>query len=88
MFGIVLTDLLTIPTKFIVGELRPIFLDICNPVYDTIYCRNQTYILNYKCRGNNYNHTVKEARLSFFSGHASLAMTTAIFFIVCYKCDL
>lgn len=76
--------LLTIPTKFIVGELRPIFLDICNPLYDRSYCYNKTYILNYKCRGNDYNYSVKEARLSFFSGHASLAMTSAIFFIVNY----
>ncbi|KAL3995202.1 PAP2 family protein [Acanthocheilonema viteae] len=80
--GIVLALLLVIPTKFIVGELRPIFLDICNPLYDSGYCHNQTYILNYKCRGNKYNHTVKEARLSFFSGHASLAMTAATFFII------
>uniref|UniRef100_A0A0R3S2S8 AcidPPc domain-containing protein n=1 Tax=Elaeophora elaphi TaxID=1147741 RepID=A0A0R3S2S8_9BILA len=80
--GIVLALLINIPTKFFVGELRPIFLDICNPSYDSSYCRNQTYILNYKCRGNKYNHTVKEARLSFFSGHATLAMTVAIFFII------
>ncbi|KAM3718698.1 Phospholipid phosphatase [Dirofilaria immitis] len=82
LLGILLTLLLTIPTKFIVGELRPIFMDICNPLYDNIYCHNHTYIMDYKCRGNKYNHTVKEARLSFFSGHASLAMTTAIFFII------
>ncbi|CAG9529950.1 unnamed protein product [Cercopithifilaria johnstoni] len=82
MLGIVLALLLTVPTKFIVGELRPIFLDICNPIYDSNYCHNHTYILNYECRGNMYNHTIKEARLSFFSGHASLAMTTATFYII------
>uniref|UniRef100_A0A1I8EGM3 AcidPPc domain-containing protein n=1 Tax=Wuchereria bancrofti TaxID=6293 RepID=A0A1I8EGM3_WUCBA len=82
LLGVVLTLLLTIPTKFIVGELRPIFLDICNPLYDNIYCHNNSYIINYKCRGNNYDQTVKEARLSFFSGHASLAMTAAVFFMI------
>ncbi|VDN00250.1 unnamed protein product, partial [Onchocerca ochengi] len=65
-----------------VGELRPIFMDICNPSYDSTYCRNQAYITDYKCRGNKYNYAVKEARLSFFSGHASLAMTTAVFFVI------
>ncbi|VIO94960.1 Uncharacterized protein BM_BM17567 [Brugia malayi] len=82
LLGVLLTLLLAIPTKFIVGELRPIFLDICNPSYDNVYCHNNTYIVNYKCLGNNYNQTVKEARLSFFSGHASLAMTAAVFFMV------
>ncbi|EFO19201.2 hypothetical protein LOAG_09294 [Loa loa] len=82
LLGIVLALLLTVSTKFIVGELRPVFLDICNPSYDSSYCLNHTYILNYKCRGNNYDQTVKEARLSFFSGHASLSMTSAIFFMI------
>ncbi|VDP17762.1 unnamed protein product [Onchocerca flexuosa] len=65
-----------------VGELRPIFMDICNPLFDNTYCHDQAYITDYKCRGNKYNYAVKEARLSFFSGHASLAMTTAVFFVV------
>uniref|UniRef100_A0A8R1XNM1 AcidPPc domain-containing protein n=2 Tax=Onchocerca TaxID=6281 RepID=A0A8R1XNM1_ONCVO len=82
LLDMLLTLMLTIPTKFIVGELRPIFMDICNPSYDSTYCRNQTYITDYKCRGNKYNYAVKEARLSFFSGHASLAMTTAVFFVI------
>lgn len=80
LLAILLTLLLTTPTKYIVGELRPMFLDVCQPAYDFLNCHNRSYIYNYKCRGTN-NQEVKEARLSFFSGHAALSMTTATFLI-------
>lgn len=81
LLALLLTFSLTISTKYMVGELRPNFMDVCRPAYDLLSCRNQTYIDKYRCRGRD-NDAVKEARLSFFSGHAALAMTTAVFFVI------
>ncbi|VDN60173.1 unnamed protein product [Dracunculus medinensis] len=61
-------------TKLSVGRLRPHFLAVCRPNIDLEACANTLkYIETYNCTGP-YN-VVRQARLSFFSGHASIAMT-------------
>ncbi|VDK29678.1 unnamed protein product, partial [Gongylonema pulchrum] len=80
LLAVLLTFMIVTPTKYIVGELRPNFVDVCRPVYDMLSCRNQSYIEIYRCRGRD-NAAVKDARLSFFSGHSALAMATAVFFV-------
>lgn len=65
-------------TKLSVGRLRPHFLAVCRPNIDLEACANTLkYIETYNCTGP-YN-VVRQARLSFFSGHASIAMTAAVF---------
>jgi len=85
------TDLL----KLAAGRLRPHFLDVCNVEYgagvtcDKSIVSQSTYIQNYTCKGNSLLFTDKsemedmipEARLSFPSGHSSMAfygMVTSI----------
>lgn len=87
--GIIITILLTEIIKHWVGRLRPYFLDVCKPNLAEIDCFNHT--LNgqvYKsiftgdgfCTGD--AHRIKEARLSFPSGHASYSSYTMIFLIL------
>jgi len=88
------TDLL----KLAAGRLRPHFLDVCNVEYgadntcDKSIVSQSIYIQNYSCKGNSILFTDKsemedmipEARLSFPSGHSSMAfygMVTSIFIL-------
>lgn len=82
-FGGLVTQLLSNVCKVFVGRLRPHFLSVCNPSLLPV-CELPTsliYLTNVTCRGNmdlfpdigEREHRVEEARLSFLSGHASLA---------------
>ncbi|RWS15799.1 lipid phosphate phosphohydrolase 3-like protein, partial [Dinothrombium tinctorium] len=78
-FGYLVNLFVTIFTKFATGRLRPHFIAVCRPNID---CENASfanvYITNYTCENSNY-WDVKQARQSFFSGHASIA-----FYSVCF----
>ena len=69
--------------KLSVGELRPHFMDVCNPDFSVTECRNargsQQYVTNYTCTGD--PHLVREARLSFPSGHSSFISYNMAFLI-------
>lgn len=71
--------LFTVLIKCLVGRLRPHFLAVCLPNTDLSTCvKRHQYIANYTCSdGESWN--VINARMSFFSGHASLCFATAIF---------
>uniref|UniRef100_A0A1I7SC96 AcidPPc domain-containing protein n=2 Tax=Bursaphelenchus xylophilus TaxID=6326 RepID=A0A1I7SC96_BURXY len=74
--------LITMYTKNSVGRLRPYFLSVCQPLYDVDECRIPgAYIANYTCTGGS-RERINEARLSFFSGHSSLAFGTAVFTVL------
>ncbi|KAI6184768.1 AcidPPc domain-containing protein [Aphelenchoides bicaudatus] len=79
-------------TKYPVGRLRPHFLEVCNPKIQ-FHNNNRTvldgdcsgleelFITNYTCLGKD-KYAIKEARLSFFSGHSSLAMGASTYAIL------
>uniref|UniRef100_A0A914RV53 Phosphatidic acid phosphatase type 2/haloperoxidase domain-containing protein n=1 Tax=Parascaris equorum TaxID=6256 RepID=A0A914RV53_PAREQ len=67
IFGLVLNLAFTQTTKWIVGRLRPHFIDVCDISIDSKLCREEL---------------VKEARLSFFSGHSAFSMGTAVFCVI------
>ena len=79
--------------KYSIGRLRPHFLTVCNPEYTDDLCRDPNnpqytrFVIENQdelCRLEN-GHTekhLKEARLSFLSGHSSLSFFCATFMIV------
>lgn len=91
---ILLTDIV----KYSVGRLRPHFLSLCNPEYNTI-CFNedayyndgeeefindyyQKYVNETQVCNNEKTQLLKEARLSFLSGHTSFSFYCATFLII------
>ena len=100
MFGFCLCMLLTDVCKFSIGRLRPYFITICKPdLHDVCYddeeihiSDNETYYGDYfyqkyvdgdTCTDN--KDLLKEARLSFVSGHSSISFYTAMFLIIFMK---
>ncbi|CAD5210421.1 unnamed protein product [Bursaphelenchus okinawaensis] len=74
--------LLTLYTKNSVGRLRPHFLTVCQPSYDPADCNVAgAFIGNYTCMSG-LSDKVREARLSFFSGHSSFAFGAATFTVL------
>ncbi|CAF0986674.1 unnamed protein product [Rotaria sp. Silwood1] len=76
-YGYLSTWVLTEIAKNFVGELRPHFRAVCNPTYNcsAVTSLNQfnTYLqygTDYTCQNTDVS-AVREARRSFFSGHAS-----------------
>ncbi|RUS82685.1 hypothetical protein EGW08_009522, partial [Elysia chlorotica] len=78
-FGAASTHFLTNLSKYSVGRLRPHFLDVCKP---NLILINDTsrYIDEDVCTGD--PDRITEARLSFPSGHSSMSMYCAVFFIL------
>ncbi|UJR14054.1 hypothetical protein I4U23_001051 [Adineta vaga] len=76
-YGYIATWAITEVTKNFVGELRPHFLAVCQPSYNCSAVTNlyqyDAYLqegIDYTCQNTNVSD-VREARRSFFSGHAS-----------------
>ena len=68
--NVVLTDV----GKYTVGRLRPYFFAVCKPDFSKLNCSTgaqMNFITNYECTGD--KDLIKEARLSFPSGHSSFA---------------
>ncbi|XP_060554223.1 phospholipid phosphatase 1-like [Ruditapes philippinarum] len=61
------------------GVLRPNFFDVCKPHFNVSLCPG--YITKYTCTGSDLME-IRDSRLSFPSGHSSLAMYIAVFFCV------
>ncbi|XP_036326508.1 putative phosphatidate phosphatase [Rhagoletis pomonella] len=86
-FGATLTLAATELGKYTIGRLRPHFIAVCQPqLADGSSCdapqNIHRYIENYICVGSGYAASeVREARLSFPSGHSSLC-----FFAMTYLC--
>ncbi|KAI1289900.1 Phospholipid phosphatase 3 [Halotydeus destructor] len=77
---------LTLFFKYTSGRLRPHFVDICKPNID---CSDPEYrdrfIVDYICT-NDDKRMVRQARLSFFSGHASISLNAAVYLILYLNC--
>ena len=84
LLGAAFSQTSTDTTKYTIGRLRPHFIDVCQPDWSTIQCRDEygpLYVVNFTCLGNEAlfsdpderEHRVRDARLSFVSGHASFS---------------
>uniref|UniRef100_A0A8C5QAQ0 Phospholipid phosphatase 3 n=1 Tax=Leptobrachium leishanense TaxID=445787 RepID=A0A8C5QAQ0_9ANUR len=78
IFGCAISQSFTDIAKVSIGRLRPHFLAICDPDLLRINC-TLGYIVDYECRGP--ESRVREARKSFFSGHASFSMYTMLYLV-------
>jgi phosphatidate phosphatase len=85
VFGHLVTVLLTDMGKHIVGRLRPHFISVCQPIMvDGSTCADEKnfhrYIVDFTC-GNAASGAdkLKDMRLSFPSGHSSIAMFSMMF---------
>jgi len=71
--------------KYSVGRLRPHFFDMCQPDMLGVTCTDKhglpLYVTAYTCLGTNTGR-LKDMRLSFPSGHASLSSYSMIFAVI------
>ncbi|KAL0274556.1 UNVERIFIED_CONTAM: hypothetical protein PYX00_002656 [Menopon gallinae] len=78
-FGAGCTQLLTDAAKHTIGRLRPHFFAVCSPNVDCDDPRmRHAYVEDFECRGENVR-LIEDARLSFPSGHSSLAAYSMVF---------
>ena len=91
LLGAAISQCLTDIAVMTIGRLRPNFLEVCNPNVDCKSPENfHKYITNYTCLGNENlfpdpverEASIREARLSFFSGHASFSAQAMIFTMI------
>lgn len=84
MFGMAADCVLTEMLKYSVGRLRPHFFDICKPTFGHTNCSAYVwpqihYVEKYECTNNVDPKLLKDSRLSFPSGHASVSVYSALF---------
>jgi len=82
MFGAALCQGLTDLGKYTVGRQRPHFIDVCKPAINCTTWPKYQYVTDPKCTTTDLE-TLREARLSFPSGHSSFGAYT-MFFLVLY----
>lgn len=87
--GAMCTLLITEIGKRSIGRLRPHFIDVCKPNWDKIECftqidgvnvANYIYMTPDICTGD--EHLIREARVSFPSGHSSFTVFSMVFVII------
>ncbi|KAH8380678.1 hypothetical protein KR009_012372 [Drosophila setifemur] len=84
-FGMLLTFDATEVGKYTIGRLRPHFLAVCQPqLTDGSLCSDPAnlhrYVENYECAGEGFSiEDVRQARLSFPSGHSSMVFYAMIY---------
>ncbi|XP_062975152.1 phospholipid phosphatase 3-like [Elgaria multicarinata webbii] len=78
LFGCMVGQSFTNLTKVAVGRLRPHFLATCRPNFTRLNCA-EGYLEDYVCTGS--TSAEREARKSFYSGHASFAMYTMMYLV-------
>lgn len=83
-FGAASSQLTTDIAKYMIGRLRPHFIDVCKPNINCSDVANQyKYFEDYECTANLGTRKLKSTRLSFPSGHSSFSAYTMLF-VVCY----
>ncbi|XP_014671072.1 PREDICTED: putative phosphatidate phosphatase [Priapulus caudatus] len=82
LFGAAVSQTTTDIAKYMVGRLRPHWFDVCKPDFTKLECIKDgimQYIDADVCTGEDHE-LIREARLSFMSGHASLAFYCMLYF--------
>ncbi|RXG61196.1 putative phosphatidate phosphatase [Armadillidium vulgare] len=87
LFGCAVSHLTVDICKYSIGRLRPHFITVCDPDWSKVDCRSGTdvYVTEDVCTPDtpeDYN-LLREARLSFISGHASFSAYT-MFYLIFY----
>ncbi|XP_034237615.1 putative phosphatidate phosphatase [Thrips palmi] len=83
-FGAATSQLTTDIAKYTIGRLRPHFISVCVPNINCTLPENQhKYFETFECTSGAGARKLKEARLSFPSGHSSFSAYTMLF-LVCY----
>lgn len=93
LFGAGCAQTLTEVCKYTIGRFRPHFFDVCRPDWSSIDCgtdMHPKFITNYTCLGNaelfpneaESEARIRDAQLSFSSGHACLSFQAMIFVIL------
>lgn len=78
-FGAACSQMMTDIGKYSIGRLRPHFYEVCNPSINCLSEENKyRYITDYTCLGTNLKR-LKDARLSFPSGHSSFSAYTMVY---------
>ncbi|KAI1289567.1 putative phosphatidate phosphatase [Halotydeus destructor] len=81
VFGALSSQFLTDIAKYTIGRMRPHFIDVCKPKDFNILCPNELnyrYVEEYECTQPDA-HKMKEARLSFMSGHSSFSSYSMVY---------
>uniref|UniRef100_A0A915HT09 Phosphatidic acid phosphatase type 2/haloperoxidase domain-containing protein n=1 Tax=Romanomermis culicivorax TaxID=13658 RepID=A0A915HT09_ROMCU len=80
LFGYACCLALTSTAKVTVGRLRPHFLVVCKPDWSKVNCKSFTYVEPdvIRCAALDAK-AVRQARMSFPSGHASISFYAATF---------
>jgi len=94
LFGLAVNQMITDVIKYSIGRLRPHFMSVCQPnisAFDESVCGSDLepkYITEFECLGGEVvgndptDYRVKDARLSFLSGHASMSTYAMLFAII------
>ena len=81
VIGLMVTIIVTDVGKMAIGRLRPHFLDACRPDFALFNCTDTqgfpAYVRNVECQGD--PEIVSDARLSWPSGHSSIAAFFSVF---------
>lgn len=77
-FGAASSQLLTDIGKYLIGRLRPHFMDVCQPNVQCDKMQSYKYIEDYECMGTSAKKN-RDARLSFPSGHSSFSVYTMVY---------
>ncbi|CAF1052227.1 unnamed protein product [Rotaria sordida] len=99
ILGIAVCFLITEVGKRTIGRLRPYYLTVCNPVWKNLTCTKSVetasgfviipqYIMDHNCNTSVSEHDLREARLSFPSGHSSYSTYAFIFLFVYFEARL
>ncbi|KFD73100.1 hypothetical protein M514_04884 [Trichuris suis] len=79
--GAAANQLFTDIGKYVIGRLRPHFLDVCQPNVGYTTCSGHHYISEFTCSTSDMD-LIKDARLSFPSGHSSLSAYAMLFTVI------
>ncbi|XP_042234323.1 phospholipid phosphatase 3-like isoform X2 [Homarus americanus] len=82
LFGCACSQLSTDIAKYSIGRLRPHFISVCIPDWSQLNCtQDYRYVDHIPCTSSE-SFRLKEARLSFPSGHASFSAFTMIYLAI------